>query len=279
MNKGILIIIFLISSFNTTAVNISTDGYGESIILPYYTVNNNLNTLITVNNSTDHVKAVKLHFREGKEGKAVLSFNLYLAPQDIWAAGIVPSTSTIPGHQGEASALFISVDTSCTPFLNAAGQEFLPYEIEAESEDTHMERSREGFIEIIEMGVVDMNSELGQAAIIPVGSGIPNSCADIEAAFSNGDWSGESQLQNQHMQQPSGGLSAEAALIDVAEGVLFSVDAVAFEHFFPEEAFILISHLCITGLYKTENCIFLRLLILPNHLRISLKFFSKSYMV
>ncbi|MCB1582559.1 MAG: hypothetical protein KDI92_05790 [Xanthomonadales bacterium] len=237
MRKGILTFIFLIYGINVLGVNISTNGYGESIILPFYTVNNNLNTLITVNNSTDDVKALKLHFREGKEGKAVLSFNLYLAPQDIWTAGIVPTISTIPGHSGEASALFISVDTSCTPFLNPAGQQFLPYEIEAESDDTDLERSREGFIEIIEMGVVDINSELGQAATIPIGAGSPSNCAALDTAFSSGDWSGDgSQLHNAHIQHPSGGLSAEAVLIDVAEGVLFTVEGVAFEHFYPEES-------------------------------------------
>ena len=53
--------------FSAHAVNISPGGYGEAVILPYYTVNNGLNTLLTINNSTDQVKAVKIHFREGKD--------------------------------------------------------------------------------------------------------------------------------------------------------------------------------------------------------------------
>lgn len=234
MNKGIFTFIFLMSCFNLLAVNISHNGYGQAIILPYYTVNNDLNTYVTVNNSTDDFKAIKVHFREGKEGKAVLTFNLYLAPLDIWAGGIVPTVSTIPGHQGEDSAMFISVDNSCTPFLNPSGQEFLPYEIEAESEDTHLERAREGFIEIIEMGVMDPNSELAQS--LWTTNGNLQNCGDLEEAFINGVWSGDDSLQNEHILPATGGLSAEVTLIDVAQGILFPVQEVAFQQFYPAES-------------------------------------------
>ncbi len=239
MKKGIVTFIFLMFCFNLLAVNISNTGYGQAIILPYYTVNNNLNTYVTVNNSTDDVKAVKVHFREGKEGHAVLTFNLYLAPQDIWAGGIIPTVSTIPGHTSEQSAKLISVDSSCTPFLNPTGQEFLPYEFEAESDDTNLERAREGFIEIIEMGVLDPNSELGQAALFLNGSGgIPQNCAALEEAFINGEWSGNdnNSLYNEQILPATGGLSAETSVIDVAEGAFFPVPEVAFEHFYPAES-------------------------------------------
>lgn len=236
MKKGFFTLILLIAQFSVTAVNISQTGYGQAIILPYFTVNNNLHTLISINNSTDDIKALKLHFREGKEGKAVLSFNLYLAPQDIWAAGVLPQTSTIPGHEGESSAYLISGDSSCTPFLPTLGQPFLPYEIEAESEDTNMQRAREGYIEIIEMGVVDPSSELAQAMTFALNAEAPRNCAAIETAFINGVWSTENDFQTTDMMPVSGGIAATASIIDINEGVMFPVNSIAFEHFFPENS-------------------------------------------
>ena len=218
--------------FSAHAVNISPGGYGEAVILPYYTVNNGLNTLLTINNSTDQVKAVKIHFREGKEGKAVLSFNAYLAPQDIWVAGLISKTSTLPGHAGEESAAIVRVDQSCVPFLPTL-YEFLPYEIEAESEDTNLKRSREGYIEILEMGELDPSSGLGQAATFVYNSEVPRACADIEAAFAGGIWNETDGDLTEQMLPVTGGLSASVGIIDVAEGTLYSYDGVAFENFYP----------------------------------------------
>jgi hypothetical protein len=235
MKQTITFIFLILLSFSAFTVNISPNGYGQAIILPYFTVNNNLNTLITVNNSTDEIKAVKVHFREGKEGKAVLTFNLYLSPQDIWTGALVPATSTIPGHEGESTAMLLSYEASCTPFLPATtGQQFLPYEIEAESDDTDLERSREGFVELIEMGVLEISSELGQAVLN--NPAVANDCAALEDAFVGGQWSDDDQFQNDDILPVSGGLSANASIIDVAEGVMFAVDGLAFEKFFPEES-------------------------------------------
>lgn len=218
--------------FSAHAVNINPGGYGEAIILPYYTVNNGLNTLLTINNSTDQVKAVKIHFREGKEGKAVLSFNAYLAPQDIWVAGLVPIVSTVPGHTGEDAASILHFDESCTPFLSFE-QQFLPFEIDAESEDTNLKRSREGYIEILEMGELDPFTGLGEAATFGYGSEVPRACADIDMALSSGVWNDTDGDLTEQLLPISGGLSATVGIIDVAEGTLYSYDGIAFENFYP----------------------------------------------
>ncbi len=236
--KRFQIIIILVSIFSTaSAVNINHGGQGEALVLPYYSVNNSLNTLMTINNSTDMTKAVKIHFREGKEGKAVLTFNLFLGPYDMWAAGLVETASTIVGHTGEKTARLLYADGSCAPFL-PSGQEFLPFEIDAESPDTDLARSTEGFIEIIEMGELDPSFGLGQDAVIT--SGVANDCASITSAYQGGVWDEINGDLTVEMLPVNGGLSATASVIDVAEGTMYSMDALALENFYPDDS--LISH-------------------------------------
>ena len=71
------------------AVNIDPDGLGQVLIYPYYTTNGGNVTLLSVVNTTDEAKAVKVRFKEGKNSREVLDFNLYLSPWDVWTAAIV----------------------------------------------------------------------------------------------------------------------------------------------------------------------------------------------
>mgnify|MGYP006197685173 CR=1 FL=1 len=72
----------------SNAVNINPDGLGQVLIYPYYTVNEGNTTLLSVVNTTDSVKAVKVRFLEGLNSREVLDFNLYLSPFDVWAASV-----------------------------------------------------------------------------------------------------------------------------------------------------------------------------------------------
>jgi len=229
--------ILLITAFScASAVNINPGGYGEAIMLPYYTVNNNLNTVLTINNSTEMTKAIKVHFREGKAGNAVLTFNLYLAPNDMWAAGLVPTTSSIAGHVGEDSGSLVFNDQSCTPFL-LSGQQLLPYEFEAGSGDTDLSRAKEGYIEVIEMGELDPSFGLGLAATFN-NPGSAVDCSQIQDALSSGGIWDEANGGNLNAQlmPAEGGLSASSSLIDVSEGLMYSIDGVAFENFYPDDS-------------------------------------------
>ena len=71
------------------AVNLNPDGLGQLLIYPYYTVKDNNNTLLSVVNTTDSAKAVKVRFKEGYNSREVLDFNLYMSPFDVWTAAVV----------------------------------------------------------------------------------------------------------------------------------------------------------------------------------------------
>jgi len=81
-----------------SAVNLNPDGLGQVLIYPYYTVNDGNQTLVSVVNTTNRVKAVKVRFLEGRNSKEVLDFNLYLSPFDVWAAAVYTTGTTGPAN-------------------------------------------------------------------------------------------------------------------------------------------------------------------------------------
>ncbi len=235
------------------AVNINPDGLGQVLIYPYYTTNGGNSTLLSVVNTSEDAKAVKVRFMEGQNSQEVLDFNLYLSAYDVWAAAITNRNGT--------PTLVIN-DTSCTvPYLYRNGltwngtdwvgtrtgrQAFLPYEMMKDGGSSDIARASEGHFEMIEMGtVVNMTPLSGSAwaathvpppADSPVGTPQkPADCDQLIAAWTAnanpalaGYW-----IQNplRDMEAPSGGLFGGAAIIDVANGAMYSYDAKAINGF------------------------------------------------
>lgn len=144
------------------AVYLNSDGLGQVLIYPYYTVNAKaggaapFQSLLSVVNSTASAKAVKVRFIEGRNSAEVLDFNLFLSAFDVWVAGIVPAP-TISGAVGGAGVF--TPDTSCTsPVVSnsaAAPTPFVNFQYAGANDDgagEGLDRTREGYIEIIEMG-------------------------------------------------------------------------------------------------------------------------------
>src|SRR5690554_5092514 len=102
------------------AINLNPDGLGQVLLYPYYTVNGGNSTVVTVVNTTDRVKAVKVRFVEALNSAEVLDFNLYLSPFDVWAANVVAD--------GDTGAKLLTEDTSCTVPQIVSGTSFLPWE-------------------------------------------------------------------------------------------------------------------------------------------------------
>ena len=71
----------------SSAVNINPDGTGQVLIYPYYTVNAGNQTLLSVVNTTNRGKAVKVRVLEGRNSQEVLDFNLFLSREDVWKIG------------------------------------------------------------------------------------------------------------------------------------------------------------------------------------------------
>ena len=159
------------------AVHVNPDGLGQVLLYPYYTTEGGQDTYVNLVNTTNEVKAVKVRFRESLNSAEVLDFNLYLSPFDHWSAVITSGTDS-------DAATITSADTSCTvpAALTAAapgetGQtiSFRNFEYTADSEDG-LDRTTEGYVEVIEMGVVT-DTDLAEAATHV--SGVPDDCGAL----------------------------------------------------------------------------------------------------
>ena len=133
------------------AVNINPDGTGQVLLYPYYTTNNNNMTLISVVNTTEQAKAVKVRFLEGFNSREVLDFNLYMSREDVWTAVLADSSAF--GAEAGVPHLY-TTDSSCTvPYLfesasTAPGlQAFLVQVAEIALDPHHLEREAPGILQ------------------------------------------------------------------------------------------------------------------------------------
>jgi len=201
------------------AVSVNPDGLGQALVYPYYTVRDAAagapyNTLLSVVNSTASAKAVKVRFLEGKNSREVLDFNLYLSHQDVWTTAIIPTAD---------GAGIVTADKSCTtPAVStSAGSPtlFVNYQYtgsNADGADPTLDRTREGYIEIIEMGNVTGTT----AANITHSAGVPKACGSITDAQAQAD-----------TVPGTGGLFGTVTMINVLAGTDFAIDATALDNF------------------------------------------------
>jgi len=218
------------------AVTLNPRGLGQVLIYPYYTVNAGFGTLLSVVNTTPNGKALKLRFHEGRNGRAVFSLNLYLSPFDAWVAQVYSSgdensVASIATNDFSCvvPALLLPVDPGSGPpranFSNAAFSG-----ANADGGPTDLSRTREGFFDVIEMGEVTDAAQHTLTAITHDENGVPASCEQIHAAWSapGGYWGQNAQTD---LAPPGGGLYGAASIINVAEGLMYTVNATAVDGF------------------------------------------------
>lgn len=218
-----------------SAVNVNSNGLGQVLIYPYYTVRNNTDTYLSVVNTTNSVKAVKVRFTEGRDSREVLDFNLYLSPNDMWTGAVTRNSL--------GNAKLITADKSCTaPAIPAAGVDFVNYAYsgaviegivttngrDGVAGSDSLDRTREGYFEIIEMGVVTNASII--TAVTHV-NGVPANCAAVQTAAMTSLPGMNSQGGAFALIAPTGGLAGTATLINVAAGTDAGYDPVALASF------------------------------------------------
>jgi hypothetical protein len=173
-------------------------------------------------------KAVRVRFRESKAGHEVLNFNLYLSPKDVWTAAI---TQTEDG----TGAMIRTWDTSCTypPILSdgVAFRNALFSGANADGEDATADRTKEGYVEMIEMAEIAADSPTERAITNTLASGWkPRNCASIQdhdSAATNTQPSFVGDLRT-----PAGGLFGNMTLINVNTARAAAYDAVALSGFY-----------------------------------------------
>ncbi len=209
-----------------SAVELNPDGLGQVLIYPYYTVNKSQDSLFSVvNTDLEFAKAVKVRFLEGYNSREVLDFNLYLSAADVWTARVSQLSDA-------GGAAVFTTDTSCTwPPIPAGGA---PFRAEAynggsvfpkDSGPQDITRTREGYMELIEMGMVTPGSPL-EAAVThdqtgAPGEGVPACTASVIGNTNAGNY----------VDEPTGGLFGSGAIVNVGEGTFFGYNADAIQGF------------------------------------------------
>jgi hypothetical protein len=206
------------------AVSVNPDGLGQALIYPYYTVRESatgaaFSSLLTVINSTASAKAVKVRFLEGKNSREVLDFNLYLSKKDVWVAAVVPTATGGGVFTPDLSCTTPKVSDDAlnpTPFVNYAYTGSA-----ADGADASEDRTREGYVEIIEMGNIitdtaDPDSVYNSVTHV---AGVPACTGLSDAATSAATVTG------------NGGLFGTMSLINVNFGMDASYDAIALDNF------------------------------------------------
>lgn len=213
-------------------MTLNPQGLGQVLVYPYYTANGNHATLLSIVNSTGNGKALKVRFHEGYDGRGVLDFNVYLAPHATWAGEVANWRG---GAEGAAS--LITSDGACTvpafaPTSVGAETRFLDFTGasyagsvtaagptgNADGGPTGLDRTREGHLDVVEMGEVTNASHATLDAITP-GNSAPADCAQVVAAWAaQGYWTADPTAD---LAPPTGGIFGSAAVIDVEQGTLY----------------------------------------------------------
>ncbi len=246
---------------------INERGTGETLVYPFFSAANGNDTYIHVVNTTDLVKAVKVRFLEAQNSVEILDFNLYLSPRDHWSAAI---TEVSEGNGG-----IVTVDTSCTvPALGQPNngfdgttveengftvrtQPFVDFEYNPADapENVGIERTLQGYVEIIEMGQLDAQSSSDLVnndffddfdawledtdndkafAATHDSSGVPNGCEKLVNAWGiapSGAWTASAGASELLSTWTGGGLYGYGTLINVEDGTAAGYDAVAIDDF------------------------------------------------
>jgi hypothetical protein len=240
------------------AVNINPNGLGQVLIYPYYTTKEGNLTLLSVVNTSDNAKAVKVRFLESMNSIEVLDFNLYMSRHDVWTAAIVDGSDfdencDIPSHDAGGNVInanqcgiphLVTGDTSCTvPYLKASAstgpgrQTFLTGAL-TDNGPTGYGRTAAGHFEMIEMGTL-VNEEMESAEAATHVSGSPENCQQLVDAWTQGPngvlgddddgyWLNEDDYGAlTDIEDPSGGLFGGAAIVNPDRGTMYSYNATA----------------------------------------------------
>lgn len=216
----------LLFTGHAAAVSLNPRGLGQVLIYPYYTVNKGQDTLLSVTNTGDLGKVVKISFNEGYNGRTVMDFHVFLSPYDAWTA-----TVTAAGE----GARIVSNDRSCVlPMSAGMDIHTTGFHFRSSSYDgqyipgwvdggpTGLARTREGSIRMITVGDVVPGSRtddlIAHQQTGNPGERTPAGCAELS-------------LMHGDLVVPTNTLAGSAGIVNVGEGTYYPYNAEALADF------------------------------------------------
>lgn len=146
---------------SSQAMNLATDGLGQVLIFPYYTVQGGWTTLFNITNTSNLIVAAKVRFHENYNSRDVFDINVILSPNDVWNGWVA--------NNGDGPSFFTE-DNTCSTLDNlpldpaADGVPFYAPDLgidgtiaytgsAADGGPTTVARMNEGYVEVITMAV------------------------------------------------------------------------------------------------------------------------------
>lgn len=209
------------AGFNADAgseLRVSTTGEGHMLVVPYFSAQNGNKTLLSLTNTTDVAKAVKVRFRGAANSDDLYDFQVFLSPGDVWTADI---------HQGaDGFAALSTSDKSCTK-PTVVGQSFKGTRLQPLwAPEVQQSNTREGYIEIFNMADIVPGSNLDKAVVHT--AGVPLCGAELTGVWTAIDNpAATTATLGAQMQSPTTGLMANWTIINVPNATAWSGAAAA----------------------------------------------------
>ncbi|MFZ4480706.1 MAG: cell surface protein [Rhodoferax sp.] len=208
----------------------SRNGTGQILLVPYFTTQGSNATLLNiVNTDTRNGKALKVRFRGAANSDDIFDFQVFLSPNDIWAANISQgadgkSKLTI-GSNWNGTAYVL--DTSCVkPNLadgGVSGRSFVTDRLDPSLTDAQRaEQTREGYVEILNMADIPIVSGTSSLSYITTHrNGVAGCTGTAWTNLDTADLADASAAVTAGLSAPSGGVFANWTIINTANATTF----------------------------------------------------------
>jgi len=209
----------------SAALSVADSGTGHILLVPYYTAqNDNMSVLHVVNTDTTHGKAVKVRFRGAANSDDVLDFQLFLSPGDVWTAAVTK------GEDGRAQ--LTTSDNSCTlPTVKGAAVPFVTARLnQANDAATLANNTREGYVEILNMGDIDNAATYTVGGVANKNSALYTATKHVNGVAPCTDsvlqgtlaWDNTTAAATSGLLAPTGGLLGSWYVINVPQTTVYS---------------------------------------------------------
>lgn len=205
-------------------LQLSADGIGHKLVVPYFSTQNGNATLLNiVNTDTTNGKLVKVRFRGAGNSDDLYDFQVLMSPGDVWTANVTKDAET-------GVSVLTTQDNSCT--IGLGNGKFSTLRTDPTKAEPANE-TREGYVEFINMA--DVPPATGAAgvdtlfeAIKHVNGVAPCTASILETALGT-DPADETVARARGMNNPSTGLTGDWILLNQTTTAAWSGPASAME--------------------------------------------------